>query len=435
MPVDNSAAESARSLLNGIDYSALIGGPLQAAITAQAMAAKSTYEFIDKVGLTTDKDGVKQAVNVTFLYQKDGQMVKLIVPLLTIVPVPLILVDEVTIQFKANINAAASSTSEESKSEAIAGELSAQGKIGWGPFSLSAQMKASYSSKKDSKATQDSRYSVEYTQDVFVHASQAGVPAGLATVLNILSSAATGASRNGDMQVSPALSTVMSGDPSQQQMLQVRLQNSSGLFAGDTQVVFQIDPALADKFRMSRAPFGSTIPFDQTGKIASFKTDGDGSLSVLFWAEGEVAAQAIDLTVSASIPAPDGGNADAKTVVVPVRVLHRLPPPAAPSLKSAQAMLSIAKGDTGKDVLTALKPDGTPAVDVELNFTFDTGGAAFEVEANGKSVEGNSPKTDANGQVEIVCKALDDSSKSVMTVNATIDGATASTSITLQAKP
>ncbi|EMD9439735.1 MULTISPECIES: DUF2589 domain-containing protein [Burkholderia] len=436
MPVDNSAAESARSLLNGIDYSALIGGPLQAAITAQAMAAKSTYEFIDKVGLTTDTDGVKQAVNVTFLYQKDGQMVKLIVPLLTIVPVPLILVDEVTIQFKANINAAASSTSEESKSEAIAGELSAQGKIGWGPFSLSAQMKASYSSKKDSKATQDSRYSVEYTQDVFVHASQAGVPAGLATVLNILSSAATGASRNGDMQVSPALSTVMSGDPSQQQMLQVRLQNSNGLFAGNTEVAFQIDPALADKFRMSRAPFGSTIPFDAAGKVTSFKTDGDGSLSVLFWAEGEVDAQAIDLTVSASIPAPDSGKVDAKSVVVPVRVLHRLPPPSAPSLKSAQATLSIAKGDSGKDVLTALKPDGTPAVGVELKFAFDAGGAGFEVTANGDSVKADPPpKTDANGKVEIDCKALDDTSKSVVTVSATIDGAGVSTSLTLQAKP
>ncbi|MDR0243474.1 MAG: DUF2589 domain-containing protein [Burkholderia sp.] len=435
MPVDNSAAESARSLLNGIDYSALIGGPLQAAITAQAMAAKSTYEFIDKVGLTTDKDGVKQAVNVTFLYQKDGQMVKLIVPLLTIVPVPLILVDEVTIQFKANINAAASSTSEESKSEAIAGELSAQGKIGWGPFSLSAQMKASYSSKKDSKATQDSRYSVEYTQDVFVHASQAGVPAGLATVLNILSSAATGASRDGDMQVSPALSTVMSGDPSQQQMLQVHLLNSSGLFAANTDVVFQIEPALADKFRMSRAPFGSVVPFDATGKIAAFKTGNDGSLSVLFWAEGDVAAQATDLTVSASIPAPDGGKADAKTVVVPVRVLHRLPPPTAPSLKSAQATLSIAKDASGKDELTALKPDGTPAANVELTFVFDASGAAFDVEANGKSVKTDSPKTDAGGKVEIDCKALDDNSKSVVTVNATIDGTGVSTSITLQAKP
>ncbi|WP_321782723.1 DUF2589 domain-containing protein [Burkholderia pyrrocinia] len=436
MPVDNSAAESARSLLNGIDYSALIGGPLQAAITAQAMAAKSTYEFIDKVGLTTDKDGVKQAVNVTFLYQKDGQMVKLIVPLLTIVPVPLILVDEVTIQFKANINAAASSTSEESKSEAIAGELSAQGKIGWGPFSLSAQMKASYSSKKDSKATQDSRYSVEYTQDVFVHASQAGVPAGLATVLNILSSAATGASRDGDMQVSPALSTVMSGDPSQQQTLQVRLLNSSGLFAGNTDVVFQIDAALADKFRMSRAPFGSVVPFDAAGKVTSFRTGDDGSLSVLFWAEGDVAAQAIDLTVSASIPSQDGSNADAKTVVVPVRVLHRLPAPSSPSLKSEQAALSIVKDAVGKDVLTALKPDGTPAAGVELTFAFDGSGAAFEVKANGQDVKTDPPpKTGTDGKVEIDCKALDDTSKSVVTVSATIDGAGVSTSITLQAKP
>ncbi|MGU3779545.1 DUF2589 domain-containing protein [Burkholderia metallica] len=435
MAVDNSAAESARSLLNGIDYSALIGGPLQAAITAQAMAAKSTYEFIDKVGLTTDTDGVKQAVNVTFLYQKDGQMVKLIVPLLTIVPVPLILVDEVTIQFKANINAAASSTSEESKSEAIAGELSAQGKIGWGPFSLSAQMKASYSSKKDSKATQDSRYSVEYTQDVFVHASQAGVPAGLATVLNILSSAATGASRNGDMQVSPALSTVMSGDPSQQQMLQVRLQNSSGLFAGNTEVVFQIDPALADKFRMSRAPFGSSIPFDSAGKVTAFRTDGDGSLSVLFWAEGDVPEQAIDLTVSASIPAPDSGKTDAKSVVVPVRILHRLPPPVPPSLSSEPATLSIAKDQLGKDVLTARKPDGTPAVGVPLKFAFDAGGKAFEVKAHNEDVTSVPPKTDGAGKVEIECKALDDSSQSVVTVSATIDGVTVSTTLTLQGKP
>jgi hypothetical protein len=57
MPVDNSPAQSAQSLLNGIDYAALIGGPLQAAIKAQAMAANSTWEFIQQVGLNTDKDG------------------------------------------------------------------------------------------------------------------------------------------------------------------------------------------------------------------------------------------------------------------------------------------------------------------------------------------------------------------------------------------
>ncbi|NLA17399.1 hypothetical protein GPU89_08370 [Burkholderia cepacia] len=87
-------------------------------------------------------------------------------------------------------------------------------------------------------------------------------------------------------------------------------------------------------------------------------------------------------------------------------------------------------------MLTALKPDGTPAVGVELKFAFDAGGAGFEVTANGDSVKADPPpKTDANGKVEIDCKALDDTSKSVVTVSATIDGAGVSTSLTLQAKP
>jgi hypothetical protein len=110
------------------------------------------------------------------MYQRDGEMVKLIVPLLTIVPVPLIVIDEVSIDFTANINASASSTTEDAKSEDIGGELEAEGKIGWGPFSLSAWMKASYSSKQSSKATQDSRYSVEYTQVVKVHATRRTCP-------------------------------------------------------------------------------------------------------------------------------------------------------------------------------------------------------------------------------------------------------------------
>lgn len=435
MPVDNSAAQSAQSLLNGIDYSALIGGPLQAAIKAQAMAAQSTYEFIDRVGLSTDKDGVKQAVNVTFLYQKDGEMVKLIVPLLTIVPVPLILVDEVTIQFKANINASASSTTENSSSEAIAGELSAQGKIGWGPFSLSAQMKASYSSKKDSKATQDSRYSVEYTQDVFVHASQAGVPAGLATVLNILSSAATGASRDGDMKVSPTLSTVSSGDPRQKQVLQVQLLNSNGLLVKQAGVVFQLDPQVADKFMMSRAPLGSPVPFDKDGKISTFKTGDDGSLSVLLWAAQEIGVDAQDLTVSAAIPSPDSGSPNLKTVVVPVRILRQLPPPTSqPSLKPATPALSIKNDEEKGDGLTAANADGSAAQDVVLKFAIDGDADAFAVTSGGKSVfDEPRPKTDSDGKAAITYKALKPSGTATVTVTATIGGSDVKTTVALTA--
>jgi hypothetical protein len=111
MPLDQSPATSAKSLLNGIDYSALIGGPLEAAIKAQTTAAKSTWEFIQEVGLYEDKDtGEKKAVNVTFTYQRDGELQKLIVPILVIVPIPCIEVNEINIDFKAKINASASSS-------------------------------------------------------------------------------------------------------------------------------------------------------------------------------------------------------------------------------------------------------------------------------------------------------------------------------------
>lgn len=284
MPVDTLAGQSAQNMLNGIDYSALIGGPLQAAITAQAMAAKSTWEFIQAVGLQQDKDGNKSAVNVAFLYQKDGQMVKLIVPILTIVPIPCIMIDEVDIQFKANINASASTTTEESKSEQVAGELEAEGKIGWGPFSLSAKMKASYSSKKDSKATQDSRYSVEYTQDVHVHASQAGVPAGLSTILNILASAATEASPKGDFMMAPPYAKLRVGDPSRI-AVDFLVKDSNGKRLANKDITLVPKSAQADEcvklLQVMKSPNGSVIPWDATTKKITLKTLDDGTISIL----------------------------------------------------------------------------------------------------------------------------------------------------------
>ena len=88
-----------------IDFSSMIGGPLDAVIRAQAQAAMTTVDFIKQVGL--NKDGV--ANEVAFRYRRPGQSGdqdvehSLVVPLLTIVPVPFIRVDETVIDFKAKI--------------------------------------------------------------------------------------------------------------------------------------------------------------------------------------------------------------------------------------------------------------------------------------------------------------------------------------------
>jgi len=282
MPLDTTAAQSAQSLLNGIDYGALIGAPLEAAIKAQAMAARSTWEFIQEVGLNTDQSGQKSAVNVTFLYQKDGRLTRLVVPILTIVPIPLIIIDEVDIQFKANIHASASQATRNHESQDLTGSLSATGKVGWGPFSLSATFKASYSSKKDSTATQKSQYSVEYTQDVRVHASQAGMPAGLATVLNILSNSATEGSRDGTVMVSPRVGTVDAKDPEAKQSLTVTVLDANGLRCSGAKVEFDFP----DWLKWGKAPLGK-----EDGSN-SFDTDEDGTVSLLLWVPTEKAAKA-----------------------------------------------------------------------------------------------------------------------------------------------
>ena len=49
-----------------------------------------------------------------------------------------------------------------------------------------ANLEASISSKKDSESTKNSKYSVETTIDIHVHAVQDELPAGLAKMLNIL---------------------------------------------------------------------------------------------------------------------------------------------------------------------------------------------------------------------------------------------------------
>lgn len=132
----------------------MIGGPLKACIDAQAMAAKTTWDFIQEVGLTVDLEtGEKKAVNVSFSFIQGGRMVQLNVPLLTIVPIPYIAIHTIDINFKANISAASSSVNENSSSSALdaGAEVTAGLKIG--PFHMDAKLNANYSSKKDSKAT------------------------------------------------------------------------------------------------------------------------------------------------------------------------------------------------------------------------------------------------------------------------------------------
>lgn len=187
MSIDTTPSQVASSALSGLPFSEIIGSPLKAAIEAQAMAAETSWKFIQEVGLNTDPEtGEKRAVNVSFDFLQNGKVARLNVPLLTIVPIPYIAIESIDISFKAKINAESSTHTEASESEEMAGSGKVSASIGFGIFSAKMEASASYSSKKDSKAMQDSKYSVEYTLDIAVKAGQESMPAGLARVLDIL---------------------------------------------------------------------------------------------------------------------------------------------------------------------------------------------------------------------------------------------------------
>jgi hypothetical protein len=190
MPIDTSPSNVATNALKAIPYGDIIGAPLKACIEAQAMAAQTTVKFLQEVGLNTNEEtGNKEAVVVSFTFEKEGAKTEMNVPLLTIVPIPYIAINSIDISFKANISASSTSSSEDKSSSStdIKSTTKAAYK-GWFGFSASTEFNANYSSKKDSRATQDSKYSVEYTMDINVRAGQESMPAGLAKVLEVLNS-------------------------------------------------------------------------------------------------------------------------------------------------------------------------------------------------------------------------------------------------------
>lgn len=193
MAIQSDAARE----LGALPFGNIIGGPLVAAVEAQAKAARSTVDFIQSVAYKPLADGAqpnaeREIQTVEFVYERDSKNVKLSVPLLVIVPIPYIRIDDMTVQFKANISAETTSQDTTTTSTNKNVNANVTGKYGWGPAKVEASFSASYSAKKDSTSAANSRYAVEYTMDIYVHAVQDDMPAGMQKVLNILNDSIKG---------------------------------------------------------------------------------------------------------------------------------------------------------------------------------------------------------------------------------------------------
>ena len=253
--VDKAFVSDSINLLGKISFDELIGNPLRAAVKAQRDLAKETLSYIREEGIKVDENGQGQITYVTMNFFRDGKQVKMRVPLLTLMPVPRLSISTMSYTFKAKVNAmsgvvasvgsggtpinAGMSTDNSSKSATPAKpttDSSSKGnneKTGDKPaastdnsaastdnpaassnnptasaagakptIATTPTMSVGYSSKKDSGATRDSRYSVETTMDISITASEGEMPRGIDRLLGVLDDSTEVIDPKGTLQVS-----------------------------------------------------------------------------------------------------------------------------------------------------------------------------------------------------------------------------------------
>lgn len=190
--------------LNSLDFSVYIGGPLQAAVQAQHAASMSQVNFIKEVGFEKDSNGnITDLRYVDFNYSKSipnphfgktaqqladeglpattdttsvflPSEVNIRVPFLTMLTIPALRIETLTIDFNAKLTSTETSN--------VSSEFAASAELGINYKIVNFKASASY------KRTASSGTSVEktYNLGVRVHAVNDEIPAGLDRILTML---------------------------------------------------------------------------------------------------------------------------------------------------------------------------------------------------------------------------------------------------------
>jgi hypothetical protein len=165
--------------LASLDFSNLIGGPLNAVVQAQAKSAITTAEFIKSVGF--DKNG--SVVNTSFKYNRKNdngsdQEFDLTVPFIMMLPIPYISISSAVVEFNAKITSTTASTSEST----FGTEVKASAGGSWWFAKASLDTKTSYQ-KKSSNSDKEER---TFDMHVRVEAKNVDMPAGTERIMTLL---------------------------------------------------------------------------------------------------------------------------------------------------------------------------------------------------------------------------------------------------------
>lgn len=220
--------------MSNLDLAKIISAPLDAAVNAQYKAAKTTLKCIDEIGV---KNGTLSVVVFNFI--KNGMQAKMSIPLLSLVPINTVRINEMTYNFKLAIKTSSSlniisgidtsfganfgNSTKQAQPKADEKKKSSEAPASGGAdkeatadaikskVSVEPTFGVNFSTKKDSKATQDSKYSVESSMDVSLKVGPDDMPGGISKMLEILNESIDIFNPNGELTVSETSAKLVNG--------------------------------------------------------------------------------------------------------------------------------------------------------------------------------------------------------------------------------
>ena len=157
--------ELQKSPLGELDFNRIIGGPLSACVNAQEEAAQATLDYLNGVVFRKkdDDESCLEPVTMTFYFERGGVVNRLTMPLLCIVPVPYLRIDQVNLRFQATV------TESSMKEEKL-------------------ELKAKYSAPGDSAEITDvaqEKFLSKRCIDVDLNVTTADMPMGISKLIEI----------------------------------------------------------------------------------------------------------------------------------------------------------------------------------------------------------------------------------------------------------
>lgn len=184
---NNDSGEVVKKM-QGLPMHQLISAPLKAACDSQFQLAQSSLHFIENIGFQ-DGDTKKDANLIKFQLEQpvetperiETHTLQVQAPLLGLVPIPSLLIDDVNIDFQMEVNATISDSEKKESEKGTKGEASI--KLGiFGHANVEVQGKVSSSRESTRSTNQTAKYQVR------VSARQQQPTEGLSKLMDIMAS-------------------------------------------------------------------------------------------------------------------------------------------------------------------------------------------------------------------------------------------------------